>query len=74
MTDDERELRGCLIDYIAYARDRIDEMLSEPDDLTDLWTEEELRAISTAADGFTDIYKIMRRQREDRRILASWLD
>jgi hypothetical protein len=69
MTNDELE---AIVDYIRFARDRLNDMLCEPD-LLEKWTREELAEIAEAADQCTDVYTIMKRRRQDREILASWL-
>ena len=60
------------VDYIRFARDRLNDMLCEPD-LLERWTRGELAEIAEAADQFADVYTIVKRRRQDREILASWL-
>lgn len=62
----------AIVDYIRFARDSLDDMLCEPD-LLEKWTRPELAEIAEAADQFTDVYTIVKRLRQDREILASWL-
>jgi hypothetical protein len=69
--DDDDQLEA-IVDYIRFARDRLNDMLCEPD-LLEKWSREELAEISEAANKFTDVYEIMRRRRQDREILTSWL-
>jgi hypothetical protein len=62
----------ALVDYIRFARDCLNDMLSEPD-LLKKWTRGELAGIADAADRFADAYTIVKRGRQDREILGSWL-
>ncbi len=62
----------AIVDYIRFARESLNDMLCEPD-LHEKWTREELAEIAEAADQFTDVYTIVKRRRQDREILASWL-
>jgi hypothetical protein len=63
----------ALVDYIRFARDCLSDMLCEPD-LLDKWTRGELAEVADAADRFADAYTKVKRGRQDREILASWLN
>jgi hypothetical protein len=59
-----------LVDYIEFARDRLNDIL--PVGL-DGWTREELAEIADAADTLADRVMIVEHRRQDRETLRSWL-
>lgn len=67
MTDDNDDLRDCLVDYIQYAHHALGQLLDEPG-FPDRWHLTELRELSNAADEFTDMLKIMQHHTTDRGI------